>query len=93
MQTVFYQLIEEQTKTIMLAEVSPEYVFQTIDPANFPDEKTKPNRPLIVILGTFFGVMLSLLIVLIRYFFSIKGSGQSFGKSTINNVIANRMEG
>ena len=68
MQTVFYQLIEEQTKTIMLAEVSKEYVLKTIDPANVPDEKDSPKRALIVVLGTMLGGILSVLIVLIRYF-------------------------
>lgn len=68
MQTVFYQLIEEQTKTIMLAEVSKEYVLKTIDPANAPEEKAKPKRALIVVLGTMLGGILSVLIVLIRYF-------------------------
>lgn len=68
MQTVFYQLIEEQTKTIMLAEVSQEYVLKTIDPANAPEEKAKPKRALIVVLGTMLGGILSMLIVLVRYF-------------------------
>jgi uncharacterized protein involved in exopolysaccharide biosynthesis len=68
MQTVFYQLIEQQTKTIMLAEVSQEYVLKTIDPANAPDEKAKPKRALIVVLGTMLGGILSVLIVLVRYF-------------------------
>ncbi len=68
MQNVFYQLIEEQTKTIMLAEVSQEYVLKTIDPANAPEEKAKPKRALIVVLGTMLGGILSVLIVLIRYF-------------------------
>lgn len=68
MRNVFYQLIEEQTKTIMLAEVSEEYVFKTIDPANAPDKKVKPKRALIVILGSFLGVLFSSLLVLILYF-------------------------
>ena len=68
MQTVFYQLIEQQTKTIMLAEVSLEYVLKTIDPANAPEEKDKPKRALIVVLGSMIGGVLSVLIVLIRYF-------------------------
>lgn len=68
MQTVFYQLIEEQTKTIMLAEVSQEYVLKTIDPANAPEEKAKPKRGVIVVFGTILGGVLSVLIVLIRYF-------------------------
>ncbi|MFB0979574.1 MAG: Wzz/FepE/Etk N-terminal domain-containing protein [Alteromonadaceae bacterium] len=72
MQTVFYQLIEEQTKTVMLAEVSKEYVFITIDPANAPDGKVKPKRAIIVVLGTMLGGMLSVLIVLIRHFSTSK---------------------
>lgn len=68
METVFYQLIEEQTKNMMLTMVKAEYVLKTIDPAQVPDEKAKPKRALIVVLGTMLGGMLSVLIVLIRYF-------------------------
>jgi uncharacterized protein involved in exopolysaccharide biosynthesis len=68
MQAVFYQLIEEQTKTLMLAEVSEEYVFKTLSPARAAEEKSKPKRALIVILGFILGAMLSVFIVLIRYF-------------------------
>jgi LPS O-antigen subunit length determinant protein (WzzB/FepE family) len=74
MQTVFYQLIEQQTKTIMLAEVSLEYVLKTIDPANAPEEKAKPERALIVVLGTMLGGILSVLIVITRYFFQKNNS-------------------
>ncbi len=68
METVFYQLIEEQTKNMMLTQVKAEYVLKTIDPAQVPDEKAGPKRALIVVLGTMLGGMLSVLIVLIRYF-------------------------
>jgi len=68
METVFYQLIEEQTKNIMLTKVSPEYVLKTIDPAQVPDTKEGPKRALIVVLGTMLGCMLAMLIVLIRYY-------------------------
>ena len=68
METVFYQLIEEQTKTMMLAQVKKEYVFKTIDPAQVPDRKDGPKRALIVVLGAMLGGILSVLIVLIRYF-------------------------
>ncbi len=68
METVFYQLIEEQTKTMMLAQVKKEYVFKTIDPAQVPDIKSGPKRALIVVFGTILGGILSVLIVLIRYF-------------------------
>nr|WP_026301368.1 Wzz/FepE/Etk N-terminal domain-containing protein [Colwellia piezophila] len=68
METVFYQLIEEQTKNMMLTMVKKEYVLKTIDPAQVPDEKSGPKRALIVVLGTMLGGILSVLIVLFRYF-------------------------
>ncbi|MDB2386262.1 Wzz/FepE/Etk N-terminal domain-containing protein [Shewanella sp.] len=66
--TILYQLIEEQTKTIMFAEVRDEYVFKTIDPALVPEEKAGPKRALICVLGTLLGGMLAVMIVLIRHF-------------------------
>jgi len=68
METVFYQLIEEQTKNMMLTMVKKEYVLKTIDPPQVPDIKAGPKRAIIVILGTMLGGILSMLIVLIRYF-------------------------
>jgi capsular polysaccharide biosynthesis protein len=68
METVFYQLIEEQTKNMMLTKVSAEYILKTIDPAQVPEQKAGPKRALIVILGTMLGGILSVLIVLIRHF-------------------------
>lgn len=68
METVFFQLIEEQTKNMMLTKVKAEYVLKTVDPSQVPDEKAGPKRAFIVVLGTVFGGMLSVLIVLIRYF-------------------------
>lgn len=65
---VLYKLIEEQTKTIMFAKVRDEYVFKTIDAALMPEEKFEPKRALIVVLGTILGGMLSVMIVLMRYF-------------------------
>ncbi|MDO6444322.1 Wzz/FepE/Etk N-terminal domain-containing protein [Colwellia sp. 1_MG-2023] len=66
METVFYQLIEEQTKNMMLISVKPEYVLKTIDPPQVPEERAKPNRGLIVILGTILGGMLSVFMVLLQ---------------------------
>jgi LPS O-antigen subunit length determinant protein (WzzB/FepE family) len=66
--TILYKLIEEQTKIIMFAEVRDEYVFKTIDPALVPEEKAKPKRALICVLGTMLGGMLAVMFVLIRYF-------------------------
>ncbi|TMP05570.1 LPS O-antigen length regulator [Pseudoalteromonas sp. S3178] len=66
--SVLYKLIEEQTKTIMFASVRDEYVFKTIDPALVPEQKFKPKRALICILGFLFGGVLGVAIVLVRHF-------------------------
>lgn len=68
LQTMFFELIQSQTETIMLAKVRPEYVFKTIDPAIVPEEESKPMRALICVLGTLLGGMLAVLIVLIRHY-------------------------
>ena len=56
MQSTFYKLIEEQTKSLMLAEVQEEFIFKVVDPALVPEVKKSPKRGLIVVLGTFLGV-------------------------------------
>lgn len=66
--TLLYQLIEEQTKTLMFAEVRDEYVFKTIDPALIAEEKSKPSRALIVILAIMLGGSLSIIVVFVRHF-------------------------
>ena len=74
METVFYQLIEEQTKSMMLTQVKAEYVLKTIDPAQVPEQKSGPKRALIVVLVTMLGGILSILIVLVRHFIHFKNS-------------------
>lgn len=69
---VLYKLVEEQAKTIMFANVRDEYVFKTIDPAIVPEQKFKPKRALICVLGVLLGGMLSVMLVLIRYFMNKK---------------------
>ncbi|CCN70267.1 Wzz/FepE/Etk N-terminal domain-containing protein [Vibrio nigripulchritudo] len=67
MQSTFYKLIEEQTKSLMFAEVQEEFVFKVVDPAVVPEIKAKPNRALICILGTFLGALLSVIMVVFYY--------------------------
>lgn len=69
MQSTFYKLIEEQTKSLMLAEVQEEFVFKVVDPAVAPELKAKPKRALIAVLGTLLGGMLGVAIVLVRFAF------------------------
>ncbi|MEO9522531.1 MULTISPECIES: Wzz/FepE/Etk N-terminal domain-containing protein [Marinobacter] len=66
MQQIFYQLIESETRTVMLANAQQEYVFKTIDPAVVPQEPSEPKRALIAIIATLLGGMLGVFMVFIR---------------------------
>ena len=68
MREVFYSIIEEQTKNKMLAEASPEYVFVAVSPSMVPEKKSQPQRALICILGTLFGGILSVVLVLLMHY-------------------------
>ena len=68
MQSVFYDLIEEQTKTLMLAKGSTEYVFKTVSESRVPEQRSKPKRALICVVGAFLGGFLGIFVALIRYF-------------------------
>jgi uncharacterized protein involved in exopolysaccharide biosynthesis len=77
MQTIFYQLIEEQTKTIMLAKVRQDYVLEEIDPAIIPEEEVKPKRALICIGITLLGGIFALIYILIRHYATVESVGHS----------------
>ena len=68
MQEVFYTIIEEQIKSKMLAEASPEYAFVAVSPSMVPEQKSQPKRALMCILGTLLGGMLSVLLVLVLHY-------------------------
>lgn len=70
--SLLYSLIEEQMKTLMLANVRDEYVFKIIDKPIVPDKKISPSRALIVLLFSFIGLFLALVIVLVGYFMNTK---------------------
>ena len=67
---MLYGLVEQQTQSIMLANVREEYAFKVIDPAVKPIHPSGPNRRFIVLLGLIFGsftgVFLALVINYIR---------------------------
>lgn len=66
--SMLFTLIEEQTKTLMLASVREEFVFKTVDPAVVAEKKAKPARALICILAAMLGFIVSGMIILIRHF-------------------------
>ena len=65
LRTMFYELIQQKTQSMMLAKVNPEYALTTIDPPLVPEIKSKPNRAFVCILGALLGGMLALFVVLI----------------------------
>lgn len=80
MQSIFYELIEEQTKIIMFSEARDGYVFSVIDAAFYPEKKIRPRRALICVLGTFMGGVLFCFAVLADYIFR-EGGGRVSGAS------------
>ena len=65
LQTVFFKLIEEQTKTVMLARMSAEYLFRTVDPAIVPEMHASPRRVLIVFSSFILSLLAGAVVVLL----------------------------
>jgi len=65
LQKVMYNLIEEQTKALMLARGRVEYAFTVVDPAVPPETRFRPKRALMVLtglaLGTFLGSLIAVM--------------------------------
>ena len=55
------RLVESELQKLMLARGTKEFAFRIIDPAQPPDRRVRPKRSLIVVVGTFFGGVLSLI--------------------------------
>lgn len=74
-----YRLIESQINRIMVANVRQEYAFRVIDSAFVPDEDqfVSPNRPLIVMVGFVFGVLVGISAILLRSFLTAIGASES----------------
>ena len=76
MRQVFFQLIESETRKIMLANANPEYVFETIDPAVKPRSPSLPNRQLIAMVATLSGTLFGVLLVIALSFFRSSRASQ-----------------
>jgi uncharacterized protein involved in exopolysaccharide biosynthesis len=55
---VIYNLIENETKTLMLANARKEYAFNVVDPAVAPEERISPRRRVMVMVGMMLGAFL-----------------------------------
>lgn len=58
-------LIEAEMKKAMLANVNEDYAFQVVDPAIAPEEKVRPRRGLIIVVGVFLGCLLGVFIAFV----------------------------
>lgn len=66
MQDVFYELIEQQMKIVLLANVREEYVLKTIDPAVVIEKSVGPSKLLILIISFFVGTAVAMLILMLK---------------------------
>jgi uncharacterized protein involved in exopolysaccharide biosynthesis len=65
-QKSLYNLIENETKTLMLANARTEYAFTVVDPAVPPERRVSPRRTLVVLVYLLVGLALGLLIAYVR---------------------------
>ena len=61
-----YNLIEQETKTLMLASGRVEYAFSVVDPAVAPQVRVRPWRSLILLSGVTIGLFLGCFVVYCR---------------------------
>ncbi|ODM31897.1 lipopolysaccharide biosynthesis protein [Marinobacter adhaerens] len=69
MEKMFYKLIENETRTVMLANAQKEYVFEVIDPSIVPEDHKEPKRVLVIVLTAFLGFLVGCLVVICRAVF------------------------
>ena len=75
---VMYNLLESETKTLMLANARAEYAFTVIDPAVTPELRASPKRKVIVLSGGALGVFCgAALVFLISLYRRVKGAETS----------------
>lgn len=65
MHQVLYTIIEEQIKSKMISEASPEHTFVLVSPSMIPEVPSEPQRLLLFTIATFLGFILSVTVVLI----------------------------
>jgi len=73
-----HELISQQVKVIMVANVRKEYVFKVIDPAYYPEVKSGPRRAIICVFGSLLGGFLAVFVLLIRF---LKSKSKNKSKS------------
>lgn len=69
-QNTIYRVMENQIKTMMMANTQEQFAFKIIDPALTVDEDafSSPKRPLMIVLGGFAGLFIGVLLALLPRF-------------------------
>ena len=77
MRSVLYNILESEKQKAMLANVNEDFALEVIDPAVAPENREKPKRKLLVVLGGVCGGFLGVFFVFFRQFLQkIKVSNQ-----------------
>jgi uncharacterized protein involved in exopolysaccharide biosynthesis len=63
LQRVLFQLVESESKTLMLANARPEYAFSIIDRAVRPDIRDSPQRTVMAIFGLVAGFLVGVFVI------------------------------
>ena len=69
MKDALNELVLSQLEVQMMAKINSEYLLKVIEPAFIPELKIRPNRAKISILGTCFGGMLTIILILLHHYF------------------------
>jgi uncharacterized protein involved in exopolysaccharide biosynthesis len=65
MQQSIGQLLQSELQKLMLAKGNEEFAFKVIDPATPPRDRLRPQRTVIVVMGTLFGALAGMLLALL----------------------------
>jgi len=67
-QRMLYALMENENKTLMLANARMEFAFRVVDPAVAPEQRVRPARTLMVLTGGTLGFSLGVFIVILLHY-------------------------
>ena len=70
----------------MFSNIKTEYLFKIIEPPFAPLYKFKPSRSIICIMGTFFGGLVSIFIVLFRRYFLKSADTLKYNQTDIKEI-------
>jgi hypothetical protein len=66
---VMAELLKQEIQKLTLIEANDAYVFDYIDPPVVMEKKSEPGRAFIVVLSSFLGLMMSIFLTFINFFF------------------------